>query len=42
MKVKGDVASESKFPKGTFLPNQRINLTGFPLRYIPAGWGLGK
>jgi hypothetical protein len=29
---------ESSLLKSTFLPNQRINLTGIPLRSIPAGY----
>ena len=29
---------ESNLLKSTFLPNQRINLTGIPLRSIPAGY----
>jgi len=34
----GDFGSENKLSKSTFLPNQRINLNGFPLRSIPAGY----
>ena len=29
---------ESKLLKGTFLPHERVNPTGFPLCSIPAGY----